>query len=36
MKFNWNGFTEEDFVNYCAKYEVIKWKIRKENCLKII
>lgn len=21
MKFNWNGFTEEDFVNYCAKIE---------------
>ena len=19
MKFNWNGFTEEDFVDYCAK-----------------
>lgn len=21
MKFNWNGFTEEDFVDYCAKME---------------
>lgn len=21
MKFNWDGFTEEDFVDYCAKME---------------
>lgn len=21
MKFNWNSFTEEDFVNYCATIE---------------
>lgn len=21
MKFNWKGFTEEDFVNYCATIE---------------
>lgn len=21
MKFNWDGFTEEDFVDYCAKVE---------------
>lgn len=21
MKFNWNGFTEEDFVDYCARME---------------
>ena len=27
MKFNWDGFTEEDFVKYCATIENEKIQI---------